>query len=275
MNQTKIEFRKVRDFGALLGVTFDYIKQNFKLLFKSNLLIGSPFILLAGVFMGIYQSSIFNFRVQPEIEQFAIPFLFSMFFMMLSYLVIVIVTYSHLILYKNSEAGNFDIDDVWQNVKRNFWMILFTGIGYSILSFIGFVFLIVPGIYLSIALSIIFIVRLEERLNFFEAVSRCIKIVSGNWWFTFGIIIVVGMIQGFLGFILYVPNYIVTIFLAFAGVDSNTGDLGRVLYIISSIIATFGVLLYSISTIAIAFQYYNLVERKEAPGLVQQIEEIK
>ena len=275
MNQTKIEFRKVRDFGALLGVTFDYIKQNIKLLFKSNLLIGSPFILLAGVFMGIYQSSIFNFRVQPEIEQFAIPFLFSMFFMMLSYLVIIIVTYSHLILYKNSEAGNFDIDDVWQNVKRNFWMILFTGIGYSILSFIGFVFLIVPGIYLSIALSIIFIVRLEERLNFFEAVSRCVKIVSGNWWFTFGIIIVVGMIQGFLGFILYVPNYIVTIFLAFTGVDSNTGDLGRVLYIISSIIATFGVLLYSISTIAIAFQYYNLVERKEAPGLVQQIEEIK
>ena len=275
MNQTKIEFRKVRDFGVLLGVTFDYIKQNIKLLFKSNLLIGSPFILLAGVFMGIYQSSIFNFRVQPEIEQFAIPFLFSMFFMMLSYLVIIIVTYSHLILYKNSEAGNFDIDDVWQNVKRNFWMILFTGIGYSILSLIGFVFLIVPGIYLSIALSIIFIVRLEERLNFFEAVSRCIKIVSGNWWFTFGIIIVVGMIQGFLGFILYVPNYIVTIFLAFAGVDSNTGDLGRVLYIISSIIATFGVLLYSISTIAIAFQYYNLVERKEAPGLVQQIEEIK
>jgi hypothetical protein len=274
MNQTKIEFRKVRDFGGLLGVTFDYIRQNFKLLFKSNLLIGSPFILLAGVFMGIYQSSIFNFRVQPEIEQFGIPFLFSMFFMMLSYLIITIVTYSHLILYKTSEPGNFDIDDVWQNVKRNFWMILFTGIGYSILAFIGFIFLIIPGVYLSIALSIIFIVRLEERLDFFDAVSRCIKIVSGNWWFTFGIIIVVGMIQGFLGFVLYVPNYIVTIFLAFAGVDSSNGDLGRVLYIISSIIASLGVILYSISTIAIAFQYYNLIERREAPGLVQRIEEI-
>jgi hypothetical protein len=274
MDQTKIEFRKVRDFGGLLGVTFDYIRQNFKLLFKSNLLIGAPFILLAGVFMGLYQSSLFNFRVQPEIEQFGIPFLFSMFFMMLSYLVITIVTYSHLILYKTSEPGNFDIDDVWQMVKRNFWMILFTGIGYSILAFIGFIFLIIPGVYLSIALSLIFIVRLEERLDFFDAVSRCIKIVSGNWWFTFGIIIVVGMIQGFLGFILYVPNYIVTIFLAFAGVDSSTGEMGRVLYIISSIIASLGVLLYSISTIAIAFQYYNLVERREAPGLVQRIEDI-
>lgn len=85
----------------------------------------------------------------------------------------------------------------------------------------------------------------------------------------------VGIIQGFLGFILYVPNYIVTIFLAFAGVDSSTGETGRVLYIISSIIASLGVLLYSISTIAIAFQYYNLVERKEAPGLMEQIEYIK
>jgi hypothetical protein len=275
LNQTKIEFRKVRDFGQLLGVTFDYIKQNFKVLFKSSLLIGAPFILLAGVFMGLYQSLIFNFKLQPELERFAIPFLFAMFFMMLSYLVITVVTYSHLILYKESEPANIEIDDVWQIVKRNFWMILFTGIGYTVLVFIGFVFLIIPGIYLSIALSLIFIIRLEEKLYFFDAVRRCTKIISGNWWFTFGLIIVVGMIQGFLGFILYVPNYIVTIFLAFAGVDSSTGDTGRVLYIISSIIASLGVLLYSISTIAIAFQYYNLVERKEAPGLMEQIEEIK
>lgn len=150
MNQTKIEFRKVRDFGQLLGLTFDYIKQNFKVLFKSNLLIGAPFILLAGVFMGLYQSSIFNFKVRPELERFAFPFLFAMFFMMLSYLVITVVTYSHLILYKESEPTSIEIDDVWQIVKRNFWMIFSTGIGYTVLAFIGFVFLIIPGIYLSI-----------------------------------------------------------------------------------------------------------------------------
>jgi len=60
MEQSKIEFRKVRDFGGLLNVTFDYLKKNFKVLFKSNLLISAPAILLAGVFMGIYQSSMFN-----------------------------------------------------------------------------------------------------------------------------------------------------------------------------------------------------------------------
>ena len=275
MNQNKIEFRKVRDFGGLLGVTFDYVKQNFKLLFKSNLLLSGPFILLAGISMGMYQSAIFSFRTQPQLEQFGIPFLFSMLFTILSYLVITIVTYSHLLLYKNSEPGIFNVEEVWSMVKQNFWKLFFTMIGYSIVAAIGFVFLIIPGIYLSIALSIIFIVRLEEQIGFIDAVGRCIKIIKDNWWFTFGLIIVIGIIQGFLSFILYIPNYIVMFFLAFAGIDANTGNTGRIMFIISSIISSLGALFYSLSTIAVAFQYYNLVERKEAPGLIEQIEEIR
>ena len=275
MNQIKIELKKVRDFGGILGVTFEYIKQNFKVLFKANLFIGAPFILLAGVFLGIYQSSILNFQVNQDFAQLGIPFLLSMLFTMLSYLIITTVTYSHLMLYNNSELESFDIEQIWQKVKSIFWMILFTGLGYVFIVGFGFILLIIPGIYLSIALSLIFIVRLEEEISFFDAVSRSIKIISGNWWFTFGLILVVGIIQGFLSFILYVPNYIVMIFMTFAGIDSTTGETGRILFILSSIVASLGVLTYSISTIAIAFQYYNLVERKEAPGLIQQIENIK
>jgi hypothetical protein len=275
MIQSKIEFRKVRDFGGLLNVTFDYIKKNFKVLLKSNLLISAPFILLAGVFMGLYQSSMFNFSANYDLQQIGIPFLLAMFFMILSYLIITIVTYSHLMVYKQSETGVFDIDEIWQMVKKSFFMILFTGIGYTFVVGFGFIFLIIPGVYLSIALSLIFIVRLEEGLGFFDAVSRCIKLIKDNWWFTFGLIIVVGIIQGFLGFALYVPNYIVMIFVAFTGINSESSGLNRTLYIISSIISSLGALLYVISTVAIAFQYYNLVERKEAPGLLQQIDEIK
>jgi hypothetical protein len=275
MNQTKIEFRKVRDFGGLLNVTFDYIKKNFKVLFKSNLLISSPAIILAGVFMGLYQSSMFNFTDYPDLQLIGIPFLLAIFFMIISYLIITVVTYSHLMIYKQTEKGSFDIEDVWRMVKKNFFTILFTGIGYTIAVGLGFIFLIVPGVYLSVALSFIFIVRLEEGLSFFDAINRCTKLVSGNWWFTFGLIIVVGIIQGFIQYILYVPNYIVMFFVTFTGINSESSSLSRTLYIISSIISSLGYLFSVISTIAIAFQYYNLVERKEAPGLLQQIENIK
>ena len=238
MDQNKIEFRKVRDFGGLLNVTFDYIKKNFKVLFKSNLLISAPAILLAGVFMGIYQSSMFSFASNMDLEQIGIPFLLSMFFMIMSYLIITVVTYSHLLVYKQSQDGIFDIDTVWQMVKKNFFTILFTGIGYTFVVGFGFLFLIIPGIYLSITLSLIFIVRLEEGLGFFDAVSRCIKLIKNNWWFTFGFLIVIAIIQGFLGYILYMPYFIVIFFIAFTGVDSDSGGLNRILYIISSIITS-------------------------------------
>ncbi|MBK9099954.1 MAG: hypothetical protein IPM14_18030 [bacterium] len=180
-----------------------------------------------------------------------------------------------LLFYKESETGVFEIDDVWKRVKKIFFPVFLTGIGYSFFVGLGFVFLIVPGIYLSITLSIIFIVRLEEEIGFFDAVSRCIKLIKDNWWFTFGFILVIGIIQGFLTYALYIPTYIMMFVTAFSGVDSESSGLNRILYIITSIISSLGVILYSISTVAIAFHYYNLVERKEAPGLLEQIDQIK
>lgn len=275
MDHNKIEFRKVRDFGGLLNVTFEYIKINFKILFLSNLLISAPAIFLAGVFMGIYQSSMFSLGTVSGLTAIGAPFIVSMLFMVLSYLIITVVTYSQLILYRQSEAGILSIDDVWQMVKKNFIMILFSGVGYAVAVAFGFIFLIIPGFYLSIALSFIFIVRLEEGLGFFDSMSRCTKLVSGYWWFTFGLIFVVGIIQGFLQYIFYMPNYIVMFFVAFTGFNSESSSFSKILYIISSIIYMLGELLSVISIVAVTFQYYNLVERKEAPGLLQQIEEIK
>lgn len=275
MQQSKIEFRKVRDFGGILNVTFEYIKINFKLLVKANLFISAPSLLLAGVFMGIYQSSMFSLSADSTLELIGIPFVISMFFTFISYLLITVVTYSHLINYKNSDNGIFNLEDVWLVVKQNFLPITLTIIGYIIFIVLGFVFLIIPGIYLSIAMSIIFIVRLEENLSFFDAIRRCTKLISGHWWFTFGVLFVVSMIQGFLTYALYMPSYFVMIFVSFTGINSESSGLERFLYILTAIISSFAVLLYMISIIATTFQYYNLVERKEAPGLLEQIDQIK
>jgi len=63
-------------------------------------------------------------------------------------------------------------------------------------------------------------------------------------------------------------------FITFSGVGSDTGSFSKILFIVTSIITSLGAILYTISTLAISFQYYNLVERKEAPGLLQKVENI-
>jgi len=297
MNQKKIEFKKVRDFGALLNITFDYIKLNFKTLFLSNLYISAPAILLAGVFMGMYQSSMFNFAVADDITRIGLPFIVGMFFTAIAYFIVIAVTYSHLIVYKESESGNFELDDVVKATKKNFSLILTTALGYIFLmGAIGvvtvglgfflmtqelyvFVILFLFGmfflIYLSIKWTFIFMVRLEEKLSFSDALRRSSNLIKDNWWFTFGLILVAGIIQGFLAFILYIPNYIVMFFVMFAGVDTTSSGFSRIVYILSSIITSLSVLLYAINVVVVAFHYFNLIERKEAPGLLQKIEEIQ
>ena len=297
MVHNKIEFRKVRDIGGLLNTTFGYLKNNFKILLKANLFISAPAILLAGIFLGMYQSSVFDFSVNTELQQFGIPFLLSTFFMMIAYLIIMVVTYSHLMIYNQSETGIIEIEDVWLMTKQNFIPILMSGIGYSLIIglvsfiFIGigiylvisgsfvFIFLVFIGIgivlYLSVNYSLIFIVRIEEDISFFKALTRSRELISNNWWFTFGLIIIVGIIQGFLSYAFYIPTYIVMFFIGFAGYSSGTGLISKFILIITSIITSLSVLSYMLSTIAISLQYYNLVERKEATGMLQKIEEIK
>lgn len=274
----KIEFRKVRDFSALLNATFEFIRQNFKIIFKSTVFIVGPFILLAGVFGGLYQSTVLSFRAEMNPSGFVMPFFLYFLFLTLAVLVLIVVNYSIIDEYINSENENIEIENIWLRVKSNFWKIVLTGIGYSFVVAIATLLLIIPGIYLSVALCTIFMVRLFEHKDFFESISRCTNIIKNNWWFTFGLIFVLGLIQGFLGFIFYVPTYIAMIFTALSGIgyqQSGGGQPSSVLFIITSIISSFGLIFYSISVVGIAFQYFNLVEKKEATGLMAKIDTIQ
>lgn len=276
MELNQIELRKIRDFGAIISVTFEFIRQNFKLLFKSGLFIAGPFIFIAGIFLGMYQSAVLNFASRPDLNSLGLPFAAYIFFAMLAGVVLYIVVYSFVMLYEERGRGNFDLNDIWTKVKSNFWMMFFTSIGYGFFVLIGTIFLIVPGIYFAVTLSLIFIIRLKEGLGFFAAFDRCIKLISSNWWFTFGLIIVIGLIQGFIGFIFYIPNYIVMVVLTIAGMNSGShSSSGDIIFMITSIIASLNFLLYSISVIGITFHYYNLVERKEAPSLFEKIDSIE
>jgi hypothetical protein len=200
-------------------------------------------------------------------------------------------------VYKESESGNFELDNVVQITKKNFSLILTTALGYTFLmGAIGivtvglgfllmtqelyiFILLFLFGmfllLYLSIKWTFIFIARLEEKLSFSDALRRSSNLIKDNWWFTFGLILVAGIIQGFLSFILYIPNYIVMFFVMFAGVDSASSGFSRIIYMLTSIITSLSVLLYAINIIVVAFHYFNMVERKEAPGLLQKIDEIQ
>ena len=301
MNQQKIEFQKYRDFGQVINGTFEFIRHNFLPLLKSIIFIVGPFILLSGIFSGLYQEDIFSFNnTTTSLSNFGIVSLLYLIALFLSMITMVSVVYSYVLIYlERTDESPIQIDEVWLGVKSNILKVV--GITFLIgiiigvigitfflplffifnvqsnpLAMIPIIFLVmIPIIYFSNKLTLTYFVSLYENIGAVDSMKRSIFLIKNKWWFTFGLVIVLSFIQGFMGFLFQIPQYIAMITVMFNSMDGTGVDgVTEIIMIITSIIAAFNFVFYAISLIAIAFHYFSLVEQKEAKGLIEKIESI-
>lgn len=279
----KIELRRARDFSAKVNATFEFLRQNFKPLAKCLIFISGPFVLVQGLFNGLYQKEILGF--DPSAGGMFGSFLgdaflwlgISMIFLLFGYIISLIVAFEFIRLYETKQnPEEIDIPEIWDSVKENFLPMTGALIAIAIVVTIGFLFLIIPGIYLMVVLTLVAPIMIIEKKSFADAFSRSFKLISEKWWSTFGLIFVTALIAGFMALVFAIPQYIFTFLIAY----HKTSDVGaqpelwqQAGLIIGSMIYSFGAsLLQSVVIIAIAFQFYNLVERKEAQGLMSKVE---
>ena len=279
----KIELRKTRDFSAKINATFEFIRQNFKPLTKGLIFISGPFVLLQGLFNGIYQKETLAFDPTGStgifgfMGDFFLWFGLSLLFMMMGYISSIIVVNEFVRLYETKEnPETIDVPEIWEGVKENFIRMLLAFIVVAITVTLATIFLIIPGIYVGVALSLICPIMIIERKDLGEAFSRCFSLITDKWWSTCGLIFVSSLIAGFMAFVFAIPQSIFTFLLAFhktSDVTAEPASWEQVGLIISSMVYSFGAnLLQSIVIIAVIFQFYNLVERKEAQGLLNKLE---
>ncbi len=270
-----IEFRKLRDFGELINVTFEFLKQNLKNLALSILFIVGPAALLSGIIGGLYNSTnINNISISAIRFSYNWPlFLLYYFCLLLTFHLLITVTYSYLYLYFEKDVLEIKVDDVFQKTKQLFFPFMGTSIGVFFAIIIGTLLFVIPGIYLSITLSTIYAVKMIEHKGFFDSFERCRYLIKDNWWFTFGLILIFAVIQYFFSFILRVPMTIAS-FIGMLHTLNKGSGVSETIVMISSILYMFSFFFYTIGIIGITFHYFNLVEQKEARGLMQKIESI-
>lgn len=278
----KISFYEKRDFGDKINVTFAFLRQNFIPLGKSILYIAGPFILLLAIVSGIYQATILNtdggaFDFSAVMTQGSLATFLSIFVSAL----LITVVYAYLVLYvERNDYQHISPSDVWDTVKSNYLSMALSIFVYSILVGIGFMLLIIPGFILLAALSFLFIIQMKERISFGDAFSRCFKLVSDNYLSTLGLIFVMSILIFIINMIVTLPFTIALGVPAYFSLSATTAlsdadGLVKVMYIVLQIVsALVSHLLYAILLVAVAFQYANLVEKKEAAGLLKSVETI-
>lgn len=215
---------------------------------------------------------------------------------------VVAIVMRHIKLYVKEGHCHIDSKEVWSGLGRDFFRVLGTSISLFLALTMAMGLFIVPvavmsqgnpnpfligiGILLLFfsmliivpAFTLLYPIRSMERKNIFTAFGRMFKLLSGKWLSTAGLVVVVGIIQSVMSIIFAVPMYIMMFMQVMhmqeaEGAVETPGAVYQVLFSLSSGISMLGSFaLYSLMFIAITFQYFNLVERKEATGLLERLE---
>lgn len=280
-----IQLFQQRDFGDKINATFQYITQNFRSFGRALLYIVGPIVVVTGIASGILQSNMLRLagdmaKGQPDnplamiqiISQFASPsFWLTALLGLLTNVVVVLTTYGHMKAYDQTGGRAIEVTDVWAEVQPVIGRAIVISVLGSILTAVAMCFLVIPGIYVAVVLSLGLAVTMFEGTGFGETLERCFKLIRDKWWSTFGLIVVVFIIITVVGMIFALPSAIVG-FLVSAKIlpDASTTWL-----VMSNIIALIGrTLLNAVLYLAIGFQYTNLVERQEGRGLLSAIDTI-
>ena len=272
---TPADFWQERDFGAKISAAFEFIGAHWRPLGRVLLYLVVPFALAQGIVSVLLQPRILNAIQQGRSEGFSTytagfqsPWSFLNGIMGgLFYAVLILSVYGYLsrCVYAEQPGAPVTVPQVWEVVKNRLVGTYFSLIGIWLLIAFGFICLFVPGVYLVVALSLFFAVSVLENSGFMTAISRCIDLIKGKWWSTFGLLFIMGIL-----FYLVFASLGVLVVLV-GGVKSLLFSAGSgfslSLIVITAVSGLLSVLFYVPLMLVLAFQYFNLVERREGVGL--------
>lgn len=285
----KIVFYKIRNFSQKLNATIEFIRQNIKPLGKSIIYILGPMAILNGLLFSQYIDFMFGnmsnsdpVNVQNPLTFVANPsyigFLFLSFF---SALLNFAIIFNFMKIYQKKFPEEISVTEVLNASWRDILPLLVLGIIATIIIVIGMFAFVIPGIYLAVVFSLAIPILFFEQGGIFEAIGRSFKLINGKWWSTFGLLMVASVLMYAVSMIFILPFYVFYFISIFTLVEETgfSADVsswwfkgGMTLSVMFMFLGSF--LTYCIPMVALSFQYFNLVERRESVGLMGEIEKL-
>ncbi len=275
-------FRKVRDFGTVMNHSFDFIKAEYRRLGKALLIYVLPFFILTGILLLLVQTSVVQ-NLENRFEPGANVFQnfswqkigFGYLLQLLNFTVLSTVIFSFINLYLKKN-GEFEVAELKASFLRIGGKLLIANIAAGLMVIFASVFLLIPGIYLGVVFSLVAPVIVFEDAGLGQALNRSFEVIKGNWWKTFGILFIGGVIIYIFSIILSIPLIISTAARSFHAISNHTQPqiFSQGYLIASTIISMVQTFAWSLVLIFISIQYFSLVEEKERPTLQAKIDRL-
>jgi hypothetical protein len=285
--EKKIEFYKNRSIGERFSAAIDFLKQNWKVLYKNIVIFALPLMLVSAYFMQYYMRFVQglplgNFSYVLETIAFVLA-------SMLLSVVLYSITGTIIIKYENEElteeSGWNDLGSTFLSLAGKTVKIIFITIvciilivliplivggltsfssSLAIIITILFVLLILGGtIALMPSLTLLLFPAYFSEASTFGSITEAFKLGFKNWGSLFVAILLAGIVLVIISTIFSLPYQI----LAFI----SPGQVGLLSFIFATI-AQLGTLLITPAMIVIfAFQYFSITEKEKGISLQSKV----
>ncbi|WP_431124534.1 hypothetical protein [Flagellimonas flava] len=285
--QQYIEFKKQRELGEILSDTFGFIRNQFQPFFGTILKIVGPYLLVMLISLGFYYyfiGDMFSFSVETSNDFFnPIMMVLVFFIFFLAIIAAYVMAQATVLFYIKSYANNkgvINFEEIKKNVYTHFWSFIGLGLLVGLSIMVGFVFCIIPGIYLYPILALSFSVMVFNQKGVSEAYGYSFTLIKDNWWITFITFFVIGIIVGIASYAFSIPAYIYMMVKmgTMAGETDPvalTGGIFDPIYILLNLLSvSVQFLLNIITLVAGVLIYFNLNEKKNFTGTYERIDNL-
>ncbi|NCD72314.1 hypothetical protein [Mucilaginibacter agri] len=265
--QSKIELNKIRNLDEIVSDTIIFFKQNFKPLLKAYFTICGAF-LIAGLILAVI--NFFEMRVHMEegTSIFTTTYFLSLLFGLINYTATILTTLSFITIYREKGNEAPTVEEVWSYFKFYFLKALWAIIAIVVISSIGSVFCLLPGIYLFTVLGLILPIIVVENTTFNYAISRSFQIIKKSWWRVFGSMLIISVVVLAAYTVLAIPVMLVAeIYALVTGISLTTFYLMPL-----AVVSSAAQFLYILPIIALALSYFSLTEQQDGTSLLNRIE---
>jgi len=281
MQDQYIQFKKQRELGEIISVTFKFLRENYKALIKSITQVVAPTFILLIAALAYYTYTVAGNPLAAMEGDYG-EFLISFFILAVTLLLFYASLYGTILHYIKSyieNHGTVDEAEIKTGAQDDLGKLFMVFIISAIIVFTGLILFIFPGIYLMVPLSLAATVLVFNKMSLGDSIFHGFSLIKDHWWTTFFSIVVIWLLVYVIGLVFQLPLIIYTFMKMFtvaqegslADPVSYSDWIFILLNVISSVIQY---LLSSIFVIALAFIYFNLNEHKNLTGTYETIDKL-
>ena len=280
-----IEFKKQRELGEILSDTFAFLRNEFKPFFSTFFKIIGPYLIVMIICYALYMNqfgAFFNFNMEQSggLSNGLLLFVVGGAFF-ISIIATYVLSQATTLFYIASYTDNNGVpnfDEIKKNVYAYFWQFIGLGLLVGLCIGVGFMFCIIPGVYLYVPLILSFSIMVFSRKSVSDAFSYSFTLVKNHWWITFASLFVVGIIVMVASYAFAIPSTIYTyakMGILSGEIDAENFSVVDPISIILGIISTLAqFLLNIISVVASVLIYFDLNEKKNFTGTYERIKNL-